>query len=169
MVRRLAPLVLALGCAAGCANDPVSTRPEAIAMAYAEAGRHAEAAREIELAVRAQPDDAALRQDAAKIQVGAGNLDKAVEHLEVAIQLEPLDPESWLALAETEKLRGHAPDSYVAYKRAAQLAPDDLRAVSGLALAADTLGFDEEADRAYARWTEIQKWSQPLAPPPVRP
>ena len=34
MVRRLAPLVLALGCAAGCANDPVSTRPEAIAMAF---------------------------------------------------------------------------------------------------------------------------------------
>jgi thioredoxin-like negative regulator of GroEL len=88
MVRRLAALALALGCAAGCASKVVPNRPEEIAKAYAKAGRHAEAAREIELAVRARPEDAALRHHAASIQTGAGNLDKAVEHLEVAIQLE---------------------------------------------------------------------------------
>ncbi|TFG91912.1 MAG: tetratricopeptide repeat protein [Myxococcales bacterium] len=169
MVRRLAPLALALLCATGCASNVVPNRPEAIAMAYAKAGRHPEAAREIELAVRARPKDAALRQHAAGIQAGAGNLDKAVEHLEVAIQLAPFDPESWLALGELEKRRDSPADAYVAFRRAAELAPEDLRAVSSLALAADSLGFDEEADRAYARWTELQRWSQPLAAPPARP
>jgi tetratricopeptide (TPR) repeat protein len=169
MIRRLAALALGLSCAAGCASNEVPNRPEEIAMAYAKAGRHPEAAREIELAVRAQPENVALRQHAASIQADAGDLDKAVEHLEVAIQLAPFDPESWIALAELEKRRGSPADSYVAYRRAAELAPDDLRAVSGLALAADSLGFDEEADRAYARWTELQRWREPLTPPPARP
>jgi Flp pilus assembly protein TadD len=44
----------------------------------------------------------------------------------------------------------------VAFRRAAELAPDDLRAVSGLARAADNLGFEEEAEAAYARWTQLE-------------
>jgi Flp pilus assembly protein TadD len=45
----------------------------------------------------------------------------------------------------------------VAYRRAAEIAPDDVRAVSGLALTADTLGFEEEARVAYARWAELER------------
>jgi len=45
----------------------------------------------------------------------------------------------------------------VAYRRAAELAPDDIRAVSGLALTADTLGFEDEARVAYARWAELER------------
>ena len=168
MVRRLAPLALALLCAAGCATSGPPHDAAGIAMAYAGAGRHAEAAREIELAVRSQPENVALRQRASSIQADAGNLAKAVEHIEVAIQLGPSDPESWIALGELEKRRASPPDAYVAFKRAAELAPEDLRAVSGLALAADSLGFDEEADRAYARWTELQQQREPSAPPPTR-
>jgi len=157
MVRRLAPLALALHLAAGCAASAPSQDPAAIAVAYAKAGRHAEAAREIELAVRARPEDVALRQRAASIQADAGDPAKAVEHLEVAIRLGPRDPETWIALGEIEKRRGSASEAYVAFRRAVDLAPEDLRAVSGLALTADSLGFDEEAERAYAHWAELEK------------
>ena len=168
MLPRLAPLALALLCAAGCATSGSPHDAGGIAMAYAKAGRHVEAAREIELAVRVQPENVALRQRAASIQAGAGNLAKAVEHLEVAIRLGPSDPESWIALGSIEKRRGSASDAYVAYKRAAELAPEDLRAVSGLALSADSLGFDEEADRADARWTELAQAQKVPRPAPLR-
>ena len=168
MLCRGALVTLALGFAAGCASSGTPNDPMAIAMAYSAAGRHAEAAREIELAVRSQPENAALRQRAASIQADAGNLAKAVEHIEVAIQLGPSDPESWIALGEMETRRGKPSDAYVAFRRAVNLAPEDLRAVSGLALTADSLGFDEEADHAYARWTELQHEREPKAPPPVR-
>lgn len=156
MIRRLLPLALA--CAvAGCASDAPKTDPAEIALAYAGAGRHAEAAREIELALRARPEDVALRRQAARIQTDAGNLALAVDHLEVAIRLAPGDPESWIALGEVENRRQNPPDAYVAFRRAAELAPQDLRAVSGLAVAADSLGFDEEAERAYAAWAALER------------
>ena len=168
MVRRLLPLALALAAVAGCAIDAPPRDAAGIARAYAEAGRYAEAAREIELAVRARPEDAALRRQAAGIQTGAGDLARAVDHLEVAIRLGPSDPESWIALGELETRRRNPPDAYVAFRRAASLAPEDVRAVSGLAIAADSLGFDEEADLAYARWAALERERDPEAPPPAR-
>ena len=75
----------------------------------------------------------------------------------MAIRLSPRNPESWIALGEIENGRQNVPDAYVAYRRAAELAPGDIRAVSGLALAADSLGFDEEAEGAYARWAELER------------
>jgi len=157
MIRRLLPLALAFAAAAACASVAPLRDAESIAMAYAEAGRHAEAAREIELAVRARPEDAALRRQAAGIQTDAGDLARAVDHLEVAIRLAPSAPEGWIALGELETRRHNPPDAYVAFRRAAELAPQDLRAVSGLAVAADSLGFDEEAERAYAAWAELER------------
>ena len=157
MVRRLLPLALALAGPAGCASVAPPPAPARIAMAYAEAGRYAEAAREIELAVRAQPEDVALRRQAAAIQAEAGDLTRAVDHLEVAIRLAPSDPEGWIALGELETRRHNPPDAYVAFRRASALAPEDVRAVSGLAISADSLGFDEEADRAYARWAALER------------
>jgi Flp pilus assembly protein TadD len=168
MARRLLPLTLALAAAAGCASVERTTDAEQIAAVYAEAGRFPEAAREIELAVRARPEDVALRRRAAALQAEAGNLPLAVDHLEVAIRLGPSDVESWIALGELETRRHNPPDAYVAFRRAAALAPRDVRAVSGLALAADSLGFDEEADGAYARWAELERERDPEAPSPAR-
>jgi Flp pilus assembly protein TadD len=168
MARRLLPLALLLA-AAGCAGVATPNDPAAIAAAYAEAGRFTDAAREIELAVRARPEDAALRRQAARIQADAGNLALAVDHLEVAIRLAPGDPESWIALGEIENRRRNPPDAYVAFRRASELAPRDVRAVSGLALAADSLGFDEEADHAYARWAELEGERDRPAAPRKRP
>ena len=157
MLRRLAPLALALSIAAGCATRETANDPAAIAMAYSAAGRHAEAAREIELALRSHPEDAALRQSAARMLADAGDLEGAVEQAEVAIRLAPADPETWIALGELERRRGRPQEAYVAFRRAIERAPDDVRAVSGLALTADQLGFDEEADRAYAHWADLEQ------------
>jgi Flp pilus assembly protein TadD len=158
MTRWLAiALVLGLACATSCAS-PLQGDPSAVADAYVAAGRYQEASREIELAVRARPRDPSLRRKAAQIQVQAGNLARAVGHLElVAVDLAPFDAAAWIELGEIEKQRDNLADAYVAFRRAAELAPDDIRAVSGLALTADSLGFEEEAEEAYAAWAELER------------
>ena len=165
----LLALALATATAAGCASGPNPQDPAGIALAYASAGRFDEAAREVEIAVRTRPEDAELRRQAGKIQSQAGNLPRAVDHLEMAIRLGPSEPESWIALGEVERRRHNTPDAYVAFRRAVELAPRDVRAVSGLALTADSLGFDEEADLAYAHWAELEREMDPAAPAPTRP
>jgi Flp pilus assembly protein TadD len=87
----------------------------------------------------------------------AGNLDRAIGHLEVALQLAPDDPTVSVQLGVLEQRRGNLPDAYVAFRRASQIDPENLEAVSGLALSAEALGFEEEANDAYARWAEIER------------
>ncbi len=119
----------------GCQSSPPG-QPGAIAAAYAAAGRYDEAGREIDLAVRGQPDDPNLRKQAAQIHAAAGDLPRAIGHLEVGIRINPSDADLWIQLGTLETQRENVTDAYVAYRRAAELAPDDLRAVSGLALTA---------------------------------
>jgi Flp pilus assembly protein TadD len=148
--------VLVLGTA--CAKPPVTPPdPGAAAAEYLAAGRVDEAAREIELAVRANPSNAQLRKQAAAIQEQAGRSSKAVGHLESALQLARSDAEAWILLGELETRRENIADAYVAFRRAAQIEPNEIRAVSGLALAADQLGFEKEAEAAYARWAALEK------------
>ncbi len=169
--------VAALLLAPGCVGRPRD--PGTVAAAYAAAGRYDEAAREIEVAVRAHPGRVNLRRQAADIQAHAGNPDRAVGHLEFAIELAPGESSTWIQLAELEKSRENFPDAYVAFRRATELAPNDVRAVSGLALTAEVLHFDDEAREAYARWAELERsrgTGQPrsapvpaAAPPPDEP
>ncbi len=140
-----------------CAGSSTSPAPGDIAAAYQSAGRLQEAAREIELAIRVRPRDVALRRQAAQIYVQAERADRAVEHLEAAIQLAPSDGALWIELAEIERDRENTADAYVAYRRASALAPTDVRAISGLALSAENLGFAEEAQAAYAKWAELKR------------
>ena len=49
---------------------------------------------------------------------------------------------------------------------AAGSTPDDIRAVSGLALTADSLGFAEEARIAYAHWAELERQAGSGIPAP---
>lgn len=153
-LRAAAALWLAL--AAGCATDGAEP-PRPVALVYLEAGRYQDAAREAELAVRRQPYDPEMRKLAARAHVGAGNLDRALEHLEMAYQQAPTDPEVSVQLGELEQRRENLPDAYVAFRRATELAPDDIRAWSGLALSAEALGFEAEAVDAYARWAELER------------
>lgn len=131
--------------------------PHAVAEVYLEAGRHEDAAREAEHELRRAPDDIALRKLAARAHAGAGNTDRAIEHLELALDAAPADAEVSILLGELEQERGNLPDAYVAFRRASQLGPDEIRAWSGLALSAEALGFEAEADTAYARWAQLEE------------
>lgn len=155
-IRSAAVPLLVLCLLAACAG-PGPRDPAAQADASLAAGRVDDAVRQIELAVRQRPRDPGLRQQAARILTRAGELERAVVHLEVGLQLAPSDPEISIQLGTLEQRRGNLPDAYVAFRRAADLAPDDLRAVSGLALSAEALGFEEEAAASYARWAELER------------
>lgn len=156
-------IVLALACQTSQTPDP-----GAVAAAYAAAGRYAEAAREADLAVRSHPRDVALRRRAAEYHAQAGQVERAIDHLELVVsQLAPQNAGAWVQLADLERKRENITDAYVAYRRAAELAPDDIRAVSGLALTADSLGFDDEARAAYARWAELERSYDREGPPPA--
>ena len=58
---------------------PAERDPAAIARTYLEARRFAEAAREIEIAVRQQPDDTELRMTAAEIHAAAEQIQQRVD------------------------------------------------------------------------------------------
>ena len=150
------PFLLAawlLGCAIHSPTDDLRD----LARTHAEAGRQAEARLAIEEAVRLAPDDVRLRREAARIAGDGGDADLALAHLELALGHAPNDASLWIHMAELERERENFADAYVAYRRASELAPKDLRAVSGLALVADQLGFEEEAREAYARWNELTR------------
>ncbi len=151
-------LSIALPVALGCAASPAGNSAGEIARVYAEQGRWRTAQRQIEIAVRQDPRNVALRHQAAWIHREAGDDEAALLHLEVLVQqLEPQNGEAWIQIGDLERDRGNLQDAYVAYRRAASLAPESLRAVSGLALAADGLGFEAEAEAAYARWAELER------------
>jgi tetratricopeptide (TPR) repeat protein len=141
----------------GCVGAPDAPLPGDIATAYHAEGRLDEATREIDLAVRTRPRDLALRRQAARIHAEAGGIDRAIGHLEIATQLAPNDPSLWMALGDLETGRQNDSDAYVAYRRAAKLEPDDMRAASELSRTAEALGFSEEAEAAYERWESLKE------------
>ena len=159
MIRSAAfPVLIRLALSFGCAGPPEPLPgPGSVAAAYADAGRYDEAAREIDLAVRIYPRDVSLRMQAAEIHELAGNAVRAVGHLEAALLQTPSESRVWLMLGDIETRRENTADAYVAYRRASELAPREVRAVAGLALAADKLGFAEEAEVAYARWAALER------------
>jgi Flp pilus assembly protein TadD len=156
----LGSVLLGLGCA-----TPDPTRDlRARARAYYSEGAYSEAAVAIEQAVELSPEDPSLRREAARIAVRAGDANRALAHLEAALRSDDEDPALWSDVAELERDRQNYADAYVAYRRAAELDPEDVRAVSGLALIADHLGFEEEARAAYARWNELEQRNEVPTP-----
>jgi len=149
--------LIALAFALACASPQAPPAPGDIAAAYRAAGRLDEASREIELAIRVRPRDTSLRRQAARIYSEADQPERAVGHLEAAIQLAPQDGFLWLDLGDLERSRENVADAYVAYRRASKLLPTDLRAVSGLAQSAEGLGFSDEASAAYARQEALER------------
>lgn len=162
-MHRFALSIIGLGFLFACAAPTPPPAPGDIAAAYQSVGRLQEASREIELAIRMRPRDISLRRQAARIYVEANDSNRAIVHLESAIQFAPRDGALWLDLAEIERDRQNIADAYVAFRRASTLAPTDIRAVSGLALSADNLGFSEEAHDAYARWDALKLGLEPGA------
>ncbi len=155
-MRLLPAAALVLLCAACAARLPASD-PLALSAEYAAAGRLPEAIRAIEAAISERPNDPALRLRAAELLAEAGKPKRAIAQLESGLEVAPRDAELWVRLGQLERERGNSSDAYVAFRRAVVLDPENLRAVSGLALTASALGFDEEAEEAYARWNELER------------
>ena len=153
-------LVLPLALAAalgGCSSPSSPAGPEKVAEAYLAAKHYPEALRESEKLVRLQPRNLEYRLLAARANEGIGDTQRALMHLEMAQEIAPSDGEATILLGELEQRLQNPDDAYVAFRRATALAPDDQRAWRGLALTAEALGFDAEAERAYARWAELEK------------
>ncbi len=158
---RLIALVL---CVAGCAAAPAALDPASQAELHAAAGRLPDAIDAIEVAIEIAPEDAELRLRAGELMAEAGRPKRAIRQLERGLALAPRDARLWVVLGELERERENTSDAYVAFRRAVSLDPRNLRAISGLALTASALGFDEEAESAYARWTELEREQQPASP-----
>ena len=107
--------------------------------------------------MRIQPRNLQYRLLAAQANEGVGDTQRALSHLEMAQEIAPSDAEATILIGELEQRRQNPDDAYVAFRRATTLAPGELRAWRGLALTAEALGFDAEAERAYARWAELEK------------
>jgi tetratricopeptide (TPR) repeat protein len=147
-------LVAAL-CACGSPKPPPG--PEHLAETYLAAKRYPEALRESEKLVRLQPRNVQYRLLAARANEGAGDTQRALSHLEMAQEIAPSDAEATILIGELEQRLQNPDDAYVAFRRATMLAPENQRAWRGLALTAEALGFEGEAERAYARWAELEK------------
>jgi tetratricopeptide (TPR) repeat protein len=153
---RLAAPVALVAALVACAS-PKPVGPDQIALAYLDAGRYEDAQREAEKLVQIQPHNVEFRLLAARANEKAGDTARALSQLEMAQELAPEDAEPNIRIGELEQRLGRTDDAYVAFRRATTQAPDDLRAWRGLALTAEALGFDAEAEHAYARWAQIEK------------
>ncbi len=148
---------VAVSVGVACATPHPSRNLLDRARAHASQGEYIEASVAIEEAVKLSPNNPSLRREAAKIATRTGDANRALAHLEAALRSKDDDPALWTDIAELERDRQNYADAYVAYRRASELNPNDVRAVSGLALIADHLGFEEEAREAYARWNELER------------
>ena len=155
---RITHIALALAAAlCACSSPKPPVGPEVLAEKYLEAKRYPDALRESEKLVRIQPRNLQYRLLAALANEAAGDPQRALSHLEMAQEIAPADAEPNILIGELEQRMKNQDDAYVAFRRATTQAPDDLRAWRGLALTAEALGFEAEAEKAYARWAELEK------------
>jgi tetratricopeptide (TPR) repeat protein len=151
-------LVASLATAVACAaKPPPKPNPGALAEQYLAQGDKLEAMRESERLVRANPKNAELRLVAAEMNEANGDLDRALLHLEAAAELDPSSGEAVIRIGEIEQRRQRMDPAYIAFRRAIRVAPDDVRAWKGMAMTAEALGFEAEAEKAYTRWAELEK------------
>jgi tetratricopeptide (TPR) repeat protein len=151
-------LVACVAAAAACeSKPPPKPSPGALVEQYLAQGNRLEAMRESERLVRANPRNAELRMVAARANEAQGDLDRAMEHLAVAEELDPTNGEAVIRMGEIDQKRNRMDDAYISFRRAISVAPNDVRAWKGMAMTAEALGFDAEAEKAYTRWAELEK------------
>ena len=119
-----------------------------------EAGRYEAAAREYQALVDENPGDGGLRASLAGALGALGRLDEALTQLDVAIRLEPLDPESYQNRGAIYERQGKREAAIREYRTALRYRPHyepSRRALRRLTGADDTGGpTTAEEKRAYA-------------------
>jgi len=101
-------------------NDLVSTANRAAA-----AGKLDEARRGYEAALAASPDSSFLLRDLGLVELRAGAVGPAAEHLRRAVQVDREDVRAWTGLAEAAERAGDTLEALAALERIVELAPSE--------------------------------------------
>jgi tetratricopeptide (TPR) repeat protein len=112
-----------------------------------ESGRYAEAAAAYEALVAENPDDGALRASYAGVLGSLGRYDEALEHLDRAIELEPLNAEAYHNRGLVHERKGQREAAVAQYRSALSYRP----------------GY-EPAARALRRLTGVGEVAEPGSP-----
>jgi Tfp pilus assembly protein PilF len=94
-----------------------------IAAMHFEAGRYAEAAQLYEQLVQQNPSDGGLQTSLAAALGALGRLDEALQHLDKAIELDPLNPESYHNRAVIYERQGKRDAAIAEYRQALRYRP----------------------------------------------
>lgn len=132
---------------------------------YIQAGRLREAVRESEEALKANPNDLTARRILGRIfvrLVGDPNqrglnqkmLEQATEQYKKITELDPADTDSWLMLGRLHKMAQNSVDAKVAYEKVLAAEPENVDALSGLAMVYSDVGDTAKAAELLKRVSE---------------
>jgi tetratricopeptide (TPR) repeat protein len=127
-----------------------------LGVVYNGTGRYADAAAELEQAVRLEPTDDAAYIELANAFVGAGELARAETTYEDAIAVRPHYWAGYSRLGVFYFRQGRIAEAIDAWEQAAQLAPDSYRSFSNLGAAYYYAERWVDARRAFERALEIK-------------
>lgn len=104
-----------------------------IAAVLFEQGKYAEAAEAYGKLVKAEPEDGSLRTSLAGALGALGRYDRALQEIDTAIKLQPLNPEAYHNRAVIHERQGHVPAAIADYRTAVRYRPDYMPSQQALA------------------------------------
>ena len=104
-----------------------------IAAVLFEQGKYAEAAAAYEKLVAAEPTDGSLRTSLAGALGALGRYDRALQEIDAAIKLQPLNPEAYHNRAVIKERQGNVPGAIADYRTAVRYRPDYVPSQQALA------------------------------------
>ena len=122
-----------------------------------EAGQYAEAAAAYERLLRDEPDDASLHTSLAGCLGALGRFDQAIKHLDIAIQLEPLNVEAYHNRGVIYERQGKQDAAIAQYRLAIKYRPEyesSRQALVRLTGSADVRAPQNEAEKKAADLAE---------------
>src|SRR5437870_6947271 len=104
-----------------------------IAAVLFEQGKYAEAAEAYAKLVKAEPADGSLRTSLAGALGALGRYDRALEEIDAAIRMQPLNPEAYHNRAVIHERQGHVAAAIADYRTAVRYRPDYMPSQQALA------------------------------------
>jgi tetratricopeptide (TPR) repeat protein len=132
---------------------------------YIQTGRLREAVQEAEAVLKANPNDLTARRILGRIsarligdpqQRGMNQkmLEQATEHYKKIAEIEPTDNEAWLMLGRLYKMSQNSVESKKAYEQVLKSDPENMDALSGLAMVMADVGDTAKAAELLKKVTE---------------
>lgn len=135
-------------------NTPI---PEAIRLAvqFYKAGRRQGAIQWCEYVLKKQPDNDQIRIFVGGMYLDEKDSNKAIEHLEQAVELAPKSVEGLYLLGNSYRLASKNKEAVEVYKKVIEIQPSHSEARLNLGNALKNQGKPEEAEQAYRELLEI--------------